>query len=128
MLNQRYTVKKDFEDFHKEFPELVLGSSFTVTETDGPGIISIIMDSGTEYNIDSYPWCWCFYTEDMVIDYLIQVENLSDEEKNELMVANLKKKEKEMEEKKALLLANWEKEEKELIEALENHRKNKPGV
>ncbi|ASU00334.1 hypothetical protein [Aeromonas phage AS-zj] len=128
MLNQRYTVKKDFEDFHKEFPELVLGSSFTVTGTDGTGIISITMDSGTEYHIEQYPWCWCFYTEDMTQEYLTPVENLSDEEKNELMVANLKKKEKEMEEKKALLLANWEKKEKELIEALENHRKNKPGV
>ncbi|ATI17842.1 hypothetical protein [Aeromonas phage AS-yj] len=128
MLNQRYTVKKDFEDFHKEFPELVLGSSFTVTGTDGTGIISITMDSGTEYHIEQYPWFWCFYTEDMIEEYLVPVENLTEEEKNELMVANLKKKEKEMEEKKALLLANWEKEEKELIEALENHRKNKPGV
>lgn len=66
------------------------------------------MDSGTEYHINQYPWCWCFYTEEMAKEYLTPVENLSDEEK------------------KALLLANWEKEEKELIEALENHRKNKP--
>ncbi|AFN39327.1 hypothetical protein F485_gp235 [Aeromonas phage CC2] len=129
MLNQRYTVKKDFEEFHKEFPELIVGASFTVTETVGDtfdGIESIIMDSGTEYHINQYPWCWCFYTEDMTEEYLTPVENLSDEEKKALMDINLKKKEMEMEEKKALLLANWEKEEKELIEALENHRKNKP--
>ncbi|ADQ53251.1 hypothetical protein 65p243 [Aeromonas phage 65] len=115
MLNQRFTIKRDFEDFPKVFPEMVVGASFTVTKLDGDnvcygGIVSIMMDSGTEYNIDNHPECWCFYTDMMVKDYLNPAEPLHTDPMN------------------TDLMMEWKKKERELIEALETHRKNIPSV
>ncbi|UYD59167.1 hypothetical protein HPMBJEAJ_00052 [Aeromonas phage avDM6] len=74
MLNTRYTVIKDFPEFHKRYQELVVGSSFKVIRVSAgyicDGIMGIKMDSGTVYDIALDPDYWCFYTENMVVNYL----------------------------------------------------------